>query len=99
MCRYRNIRLRYLARRFNRMEKIMSDNTAAIEAVVAQLAKVQTEIVGKIDALQTAVDAGEDLTGPLAALTAAAQALDDIVPDVAEVPDPEVPVEPPVDQA
>ena len=99
MCRYRNIRLRYLARRFNRMEKIMSDNTAAIEAVVAQLAKVQTEIVGKIDALQTAVDAGEDLTGPLADLTAAAQALDDIVPDVAEVPDPEVPVEPPVDQA
>src|ERR1700720_1376098 len=36
-------------------------NTAAIEAVVAQLGKAKDEIVTKIAAVQTAADAGQDL--------------------------------------
>ncbi len=63
---------------------ILSANSDAIEAVVAQLGKARDEIVAKIDALEAAVGNGEDLSGPLAELRAVAQGLDDVVPD--EVP-------------
>ena len=72
-------------------------NAAAIEAVVTQLGKAKTEILGKIAAVQAAVDAGQDLTAPLADLTGVAQALDDIVPDApaAPVDAPDAPVDAP----
>ena len=60
---------------------IMSENAKAIEEVTAQLAKVRTEIVAKVDTLQAAVDRGDNLNGPLGDLRKAAQALDDLVPD------------------
>jgi hypothetical protein len=68
----------------------------AVNAVVAELGKAKGEIVAKISDLQAQIDAGTpaaelDLSG----LVAAAQALDDIVPDPAPV-DP-APVDPPVD--
>lgn len=65
------------------VEVRLSANSEAIEAVVTQLGKVREEVLAKIAALQAAVDAGEDLSGPLADLTTAAQSLDDVVPDAA----------------
>lgn len=74
-----------------RVEVSRLSNAVAIEAVVAQLGKAKDEIVAKIGELEAAVGAGEDLSGPLAALVAAAQALDDVVPDavVEDAVDPE----------
>lgn len=69
-------------------------NVDAIQAVVAQLGKVKAEILGKIAALEAAQGAGEDLSAPLADLAAAAQALDDVVPDAVVEPAPEPVVEP-----
>lgn len=63
----------------------------AVDTVVAQIRKGTTEVVAKIADLQAKVDAGEAVD--LSELAAAAQALDDIVPDVpVEVPD-EVPAD------
>ena len=62
-------------------------NAELIADVVAQLGKAKAEIVAKIGGLEAAVASGEDLSGPLAELVAAAQGLDDVVPD-------EVPAEP-----
>jgi hypothetical protein len=59
----------------------------SINAVVTQLGKAKGEIVSKIADLQAAIDAGvpaEQLD--LTALTEAAQALDDVVPDAPVVP-------------
>lgn len=52
----------------------------AVDAITAQLGKAKAEILAKIGDLQTQINTGQppDLT----ALTAAAQALDDIVVDV-----------------
>lgn len=95
-----------LAHLVRKLEGRMSENSDAIEAaaaanraVEAQLVKAKAEIDAKIEALQAAVDAGEDLSAPLADLTAstaglvpAAQAVDDIVPDApVEQPVPEAP--------
>lgn len=66
---------------FLRIEVIGLSNVEAIAAVVEQLGKVKGEIVAKIAGLEVAAAAGEDLSGPLAELAAAAQALDDVVPD------------------
>lgn len=63
----------------------------AVDQIVTQLAKAQAEIVDKIDELEASIAAGE--TPDLSALKAAAQALDDVVPDVVEEPPVE---EPPV---
>lgn len=72
---------------------IMSESQDAVDAVVAQLVKAQAEIVAEIANLEAQIGAGEapDLT----ALKAAAQALDDVVPDapVEDVPVEDVPVE------
>ena len=72
----------------------------SIDSVVAQLTKARAEIVQARDELLASiadvqeqldsVEAPEDVD--LTALTAAAQSLDDIVPDAPEVPD-EEPVE------
>ena len=57
-----------------------------VNAVVAQLAKVKDEIVGKIADLNVQIeDAGVADVVDTSELTAAAQALDDIVPDAPEV--------------
>lgn len=55
---------------------IMSDIQDAVDAVTAQLGKAKTEIVAAINELETR-EPDVDLT----ALKAAAQALDDVVPD------------------
>lgn len=74
----------------------MSANSDAIAAVVAQLDKAHAEVTARITALEEAVNAGEDLSAPLAALKAAAQGLDDVVADVPPVEEPPV-EEPPVE--
>lgn len=64
-----------------RVEVLRLSNSEAIAAVVAQLGKAKDEILAKIAELEVAAAAGEDLSAPLADLAAAAQALDDVVPD------------------
>lgn len=96
MCFFRKrfrLLLWFQAEQFWRMEQqleefILSANSDAIEAVVTQLGKAKAEIVAKIEALQEAVDNGEDLSPALADLTSAAQALDDVVPDPEPVEEP-----------
>lgn len=67
-----------------------------INEITTQLAKSGTEIVGKIADLEAAVAAGE--TPDFTELKAAAQSLDDIVPDAVVVEPPVEPVEPPVEE-
>lgn len=67
---------------FLRIEVCRMANAELIADVVAQLGKAKAEIVAKIGGLEAAVASGEDLSGPLAELVAAAQGLDDVVPDV-----------------
>lgn len=69
-------------------EFLMGAVQDAVDAVVAQINKAQAEILAQIAALE-AREPSVDLT----ALKAAAQALDDINPDVVEEP----PVEPPTE--
>lgn len=72
---------------------VMSATQAAVDAVVAQLDKVRAEVVGardvllaRIEEVQSQLDDGVEVVD-LTALKAAAQSLDDIVPDpVVEVP-------------
>lgn len=64
-----------------RIEVLRVANAELIADVVAQLGKAKAEIVAKIGGLEAAVASGEDLSGPLAELVAAAQGLDDVVPD------------------
>jgi len=63
----------------------ISELPTAIAAVSAQLTKIRGEIIGKIEALETAltdVDLPEDAIDALNALRGDVQAIDDIVPDV-----------------
>ena len=57
---------------------------ASVDAVVAQLGKAQVEITTRITEVQAQLDAAQvpAESVDLSALVAAAQALDDIVPDV-----------------
>lgn len=57
----------------------MSEIQAAVDAVTEQLDKAKGEILDQIEILEAAVAAGA--VPDLSALKAAAQALDDIVPD------------------
>lgn len=72
---------------FYRIEVCRMANAELIADVVAQLGKAKAEIVAKIGGLEAAVASGEDLSGPLAELVAAAQGLDDVVPDEVAVND------------
>jgi hypothetical protein len=75
-----------------RIEVVKLSSAEAIAGVVVQLGKAKDEILARIAGLEAAAAAGEDLSGLLAELAAAAQALDDVVPDAVV----EVPVEVPV---
>lgn len=66
-----------------RIEVCRLSNAESISAIVDQLGKAKDEVVSRIAELEAAAAAGEDLSGPLASLSAAAQALDDVVPDSA----------------
>lgn len=70
----------------------VSEVSAAIAQLSAQLAKAQGEILSKIVDLETAltdVDLPEDAVNAFDALRAQTQALDDIVPDSVPEPEPE----------
>lgn len=77
------------------MEAWMSANADAIEGLVQALKDAETRISDKLTALQTAVDNGEDLSTPLADLTAEVGTIGGIVPAAvaaAPVTDPSAPV-------
>lgn len=80
-----------------RIEVLRVANAELIADVVAQLGKAKAEIVAKIGGLEAAVASGEDLSGPLAELVAAAQGLDDVVPDEPLIEFPEQPEDAPVE--
>jgi 16S rRNA G1207 methylase RsmC len=62
-----------------KLDRLMGDVQDAVDAVVAQLDKAKGEILNEITNLEAQIAAGE--TPDLSALKAAAQALDDVVPD------------------
>lgn len=70
----------------------LSELASALVAINDRLGKAKAEIVAKIDELQSALVADivlpTDAQAALDALTASAQALDDIVPDPAPAPEP-----------
>lgn len=66
---------------FLRIEVLSLSNADAIAAVVEQLGRAKDEILTRIADLEAAAASGEDLSESLAALSVAAQALDDVVPD------------------
>ena len=68
---------------------IMSAAQDAVDQITLQLGKAKDEIIAKVADLETQIEAGE--TPDLTALKAAAQALDDVVPDVVEPPTEEIP--------
>jgi hypothetical protein len=69
----------------------------AVNAITAQLVKAQGEITNRIADVQAQLDAaGVAEQIDLSSLTAAAQALDDVVADVAVVAEPEPVVDPTV---
>ena len=73
----------------------LSELSAAIAAVSAQLTKARDEILDKITALEDAlmdVDLPEEAIAAINALRGDAQSLDDIVPDA--IPDADPPVVP-----
>lgn len=61
-------------------EDNISANSDAIEALVANLRDAEARILAKIAAVQAAKDAGEDLTAPLADLTAEVGNISNIAP-------------------
>jgi predicted nucleic acid-binding Zn-ribbon protein len=61
-----------------KMEKIMSENQAKIDALAAQLQKAKAEIVAEIEALKN--QPGAEVLN-FSALESAAQGLDDLNPD------------------
>lgn len=68
---------------------------SAVDAITAQLTKAQGEIVSRIADVQAQLDnAGLADDIDLSSLSAAAQALDDVVADVAVVAEPEPVVDP-----
>lgn len=80
--------IEHIDRQVNHLERItMSATQDAVNAVVVKLQHAREEIVQRLSEVQAQLDAGvpaEEVD--LSALTEAAQALDDIVPDVPEVP-------------
>lgn len=92
----------HIDRQVNHLERfIMSTQQDAVNAVAAKIRKGTQEVLGRIADLQEQVDAGvpsEDLD--LSELTAAAEALDDIVPDAPAPAEPvaDEPVTEPADE-
>lgn len=76
----------HLDRQTHHLEgQLMSEAQDTINAVVAQLGKAKDEVLSKIADLNVQIqDAGVADKVDLTELTAAAQALDDIVPDAAD---------------
>lgn len=71
----------------------LSELSAAVSEVSAQLTKVRGEILDKIAALEDAlidVELPEEAIAAINALRTDAQALDDIVPDIVPEPEPDV---------
>jgi hypothetical protein len=86
--------LAHLTRSFGRFAMSVQD---AVNAITAQLVKAQGEITNRIADVQAQLDAaGVAEQIDLSSLTAAAQALDDVVADVAVVAEPEPVVDPTV---
>lgn len=71
--------------RTNDVEELMGANADAIEGFVTDLKAAEARIVAKFATLQAAVDAEEDLTGPLADLGAEVGSLSGVVPADAPV--------------
>lgn len=86
--------IEHIDRQVNYLRRVITMSVQdAVNAVTSQLRKAQAEIVAKIDDVQAQLDAAgvaQDID--LSALTAAAQALDDIVPDAAPAPADDQPV-------
>lgn len=86
--------IEHIDRQVNYLRRVITMSVQdAVNAVTGQLRKAQAEIVAKIDDVQAQLDAAgvaQDID--LSALTAAAQALDDIVPDAAPAPADDQPV-------
>ena len=85
----------HIDRQIRYLERVTMTNTQdAVNALTEKLGRVRTEIVEKLADAQDQIDAaGVADEGDLSALNAAAQALDDIVPDAPEVTDTEPPAE------
>ena len=75
--------LAYLINAFGRFAMLQGQSLQqAVDNITAQIGKAQAELVNRIADVQAQLDAagvGEDID--LSSLTAAAQALDDVVPD------------------
>ncbi len=88
VARAHNHLVEHIDRQTNHVKGVIRMSTQdAVNAIVAQLGKVKDEILGKLADAQAQIDAaGVAEQVDLSALTAAAQSLDDIVPDAVEVP-------------
>jgi septal ring factor EnvC (AmiA/AmiB activator) len=79
-----------IERKVNKIMATQQEEATALAAVRDQLAKATAEIVTKIDALTAAVAASgatsPEVDAATADLKAAAQKLDDVVPDVVPTP-------------
>lgn len=88
----------HIDRQVNHLRRVITMSVQdAVNAITGTLRKAQAEIVAKIADVQAQLDAAgvaEDID--LSELTAAAQALDDVVPD-APAPTDDVPADVPVD--
>lgn len=84
----------HIDRQINHLRKVIAVTSQdTVNAAVAQIRKGTGEVLARISDLQAQVEAaGVAEQIDLTSLTEAAQALDDIVPDAAEVPE-EVPAE------
>ena len=83
------IAIDHTTRRIAALERLTVTSTNTIQAVIDnltnQLVKAQREITARIADVQTQLDAVGAAQVDLTALTAAAQALDDIVPDPPQI--------------
>lgn len=92
--------IEHLDRQVKHLERfVMSESQDAVNAVVNQLRKIALEVKNEIASVQAQLDAAQVNAEKvdLSALTEAAQALDDIVPDA--VPEVEAPADAPADDA
>lgn len=96
---HHNHTIEHVTRLSNHLEKVTIMSVQdSVDAIVAQLGKAKGEVVAKIAEVQAALDAAgvpaEQVD--LSALVAAAQSLDDVVPDAVVGVPVEVPADEPV---